>query len=574
MAAIPTNKVIDPEIDPGTPSGNQPDEPLPGGITAQRASRYGRAGLEQEISREKPQDVVVSPQHYNKTLQVPRLILYMLAFMAAFLTLPSTAQERPETSSEEKTRLAPKGFEALPDLKGKWQVAPCFLPMAAQSGLLMLGSLGESESSSGKELRLILHQLDLAQNWQHRELGSAGDLSLAKTQSASLSVVPDPSKNGLWSLALSGLEGKPRAWLPAPTARFIPYYHAMEGARGPFVSDLDRDGSLEYWFMSPKAALPNIVQVSLDSRQRAKLIEESWHSELSAALRILAFDLDEDNFEEILVLRQDAELRFLHNEGGLELEAFADELQPRNAAGNVLQSTNFVLGPQREELQWAFAFGGNEKEPALLYRKEKELEFKALLNLPEALLNLRPLDARIQDMDADGAEELIVLATKASKKNKKASKTPYLFIFELSKSPSRAALLRGEPLRIKDGRAILLGDLDGDGAPDLVIDRGLVSPLCFKNTAYLGGGARSFSVTLKGNENWPHAIGSYVSLYSGDKRLLRMRWPPLAQRDQTMLWLSWGREGLDEEPHIQVTWPDGNAQEIEGKAGAYLKIER
>jgi hypothetical protein len=121
-------------------------------------------------------------------------------------------------------------------------------------------------------------------------------------------------------------------------------------------------------------------------------------------------------------------------------------------------------------------------------------------------------------------------------------------------------------------RSLLIGDLDDDGAPDLV----LASPTgsaAFRRVAFGGDTKSCFAVSVVDHGDRSHALGAYVELWDGQERRVRQRWPPQAGGDQMRLWLTTSTPGGGATT-LRVVWPDGNAQDYEARPGVLFVARR
>jgi hypothetical protein len=113
------------------------------------------------------------------------------------------------------------------------------------------------------------------------------------------------------------------------------------------------------------------------------------------------------------------------------------------------------------------------------------------------------------------------------------------------------------------------GDLDGDGALDLVVNNVNQAAMVYRNNARTRTpGRRSVQLRLEGAGKNRHAIGARVTLYAGDTAQVQELFPARGFQSSVDYLLTFGigeRAGYDS---LEVRWPDGRvSRQPAGPAG-------
>lgn len=427
------------------------------------------------------------------------------------------------------------------------------------------GLLVPRRTSTG--ITLAEYRLDARGRWQATPVVG----SLPKTISGSLFLIP-AIEAPYWRLGIRTPKAIRAISAIGMTALTGYEAHPRQDAR---FTDLDRDRIPELWLFRPARPgsavgdVPLLVEIADADDDTAIELDRDTARLLDEANGVVAWDFNEDYFEDIVVLRSHANLQVLDNRGGFDLRSAERDLAPGTRFDHPV-ATELRLGPQRGDHQWALAWHrGQTGGPLLLYRDHRAFLFVAHPSTGK-LRDWRAIDARILDVDADGRDDLIWIARRAEGR----PQDTFVHRWVLPKRPRDAATPLGEPSSVPGARKLRIGDLDADAVPDLVVLRNNAAPLAWRNESLDGRAPKWFGVTLSDPDLAP-AIGSYLELWSTTDRLLRMRWPPQDSADQRVIWLSWENAAGQGTPEVRVTWPDGNAQTIDDpKPGTRIEVRR
>ncbi|HZJ13649.1 MAG TPA: ASPIC/UnbV domain-containing protein, partial [Chthoniobacteraceae bacterium] len=112
------------------------------------------------------------------------------------------------------------------------------------------------------------------------------------------------------------------------------------------------------------------------------------------------------------------------------------------------------------------------------------------------------------------------------------------------------------------GRGAACGDLDGDGDADVVLTQSGGRPLVLRNDQQLGHHfARLKLVGAKGNRE---AIGALVRARVGAGTRTQQIMPSRGYLSASELPITFGLDAAGAIHSLEVVWPDGKAQKVEG----------
>jgi hypothetical protein len=132
---------------------------------------------------------------------------------------------------------------------------------------------------------------------------------------------------------------------------------------------------------------------------------------------------------------------------------------------------------------------------------------------------------------------------------------------------------------VKDSRGVAVADFDGDGRLDLVINNNNETPVLYLNNLRQSG--RAVELKLVGGPGSNRdAVGACVRLTAGGKTMTRYVEAGSGYASQSMLPVHFGIGAADAVEAVEVCWPSGLVQRVEGKdlsaaagAGRLVRIE-
>ena len=132
---------------------------------------------------------------------------------------------------------------------------------------------------------------------------------------------------------------------------------------------------------------------------------------------------------------------------------------------------------------------------------------------------------------------------------------------------------------VKDSRGVAVADFDGDGRLDLVINNNNETPVLYLNNLRRAG--RGVELKLVGGRGSNRdAVGACVRLTAGGKTMTRHVEAGSGYASQSMLPVHFGLGAAESVEAVEVCWPSGLVQRIEGEslrasigAGRLVRIE-
>lgn len=126
---------------------------------------------------------------------------------------------------------------------------------------------------------------------------------------------------------------------------------------------------------------------------------------------------------------------------------------------------------------------------------------------------------------------------------------------------------------VKDSRGVAVADFDGDGRLDMVINNNNETPMLYLNNLKSSGNA--VELKLVGTRSNRDAIGARVRLTAGGKTMTRQVEAGSGYASESMLPVHFGLGGADRVEAVEISWPSGLVQRIEGESlSAALGVNR
>jgi hypothetical protein len=124
---------------------------------------------------------------------------------------------------------------------------------------------------------------------------------------------------------------------------------------------------------------------------------------------------------------------------------------------------------------------------------------------------------------------------------------------------------------VKDSRGVAVADFNGDGRLDMIINNNNETPTLYLNDLKRSGNAVELKLVgagvgdAAGPRSSRDALGARVLLTAGGKTMTRQVEAGSGYASESMRPLHFGLGGADHVDAVEITWPSGRVQRIEGE---------
>ncbi len=126
---------------------------------------------------------------------------------------------------------------------------------------------------------------------------------------------------------------------------------------------------------------------------------------------------------------------------------------------------------------------------------------------------------------------------------------------------------------VKDSRGVGIADFNGDGRLDIIINNNNATPTLYLNN--LSNSGNSIEMKLVGTRSNRDAIGAVVRVSAGGKTMMRQVEAGSGYASASMLPVHFGLGSATKIDAVEITWPSGTVQRIEGSAlDALINVNR
>lgn len=250
-----------------------------------------------------------------------------------------------------------------------------------------------------------------------------------------------------------------------------------------------------------------------------------------------------------------------YSDEGLERGiAFDEQGKPRAGMG-------VDLVPEQEG-SWTLAVGNFSRESAALFRgvEKAAIDRAPAAGLAQPTRAMLTFGLAFLDLDLDGRWDLALAnghiepAINTTQKEVTYEQRVQLFRARAGGKVEDVGQACGLEKAVV-GRGLAVGDLDGDGRPDLVVAVNGGAPLVLRCELPETGG-RSLRLDLRGAGENPDAIGARVTVKVGDRTLVQSRRTGGSYLSQHEGVLTFGLGRASKADSVVVRWPSGKTADL------------
>jgi len=307
------------------------------------------------------------------------------------------------------------------------------------------------------------------------------------------------------------------------------------------------------------------------------------------SLGVAPADLDDDGWIDFVVANDTVQnLVFTNRHDGTFGEAGALLGLAFDTMGNARGAMGIDIGRHRNDDALAVAIGNFANEMTALYVTQG----KAAMFADEAIAEgIGPVSRQqlkfglvFFDYDLDGWPDILTanghLEEEISKiQQSQHYRQPAQLFWNAGATPKgggfievKADVAGSDLFKPLVGRGSAYADIDGDGDLDVLLVQAHGPPLLLRNDQATGH--RWVRFQLRGNASNRDAIGAWVQLTAGGITQSRQVMPTRSYLSQSELPVTFGLGQADKIDAVEIRWPNGNRQRIEGpKPNTVHRIE-